>query len=147
MEVCNAIKHNRSPCSYTSFVCVLYRLTLVISGNCKQLKWIAYYENTPTINFVFWFAALPGFILVPPYEGVETVYLSTKAPPGSPNNTVYHVILCLASSNPIDPLGLPPATVFLDPMGNVIPFYPDPVDKIGKPTNDYYYPNLYLDAG
>ena len=75
------------------------------------------------------------------------MYLSTKAPPGSPNNTVYHVILCLATVNPLDPLGALPATVFLDPMGNIIPFYPSLVDKNGKPANDAYYTNLYLDAG
>ena len=116
------------------------------------MKWFAYFDDSHTIDFMlltlFSFTEFPGFILNPPYEGVETVYLSTKAPPGSPNNTVYHVLLCLAiNNNHSDPLALPPATVFLDPMGNVIPFYPDTTDKNGKPTSDFYYTNLYLDEG
>ena len=89
----------------------------------------------------------PVFSVVPPYGSVETIYFSTRLPPNAPDNSVYHVIACIARTQLTDPQGQYPATVFLDPEGNVVPFYPNNTDKNGKTLSDFYYKNLHLDEG
>ena len=78
---------------------------------------------------------------------MATVYFSTEVVPDSSVYTSYHVIVCVVNTNHTNDVGDPLSPIWLDPEGNIVPFYPDALDINGVAINIFNFKDVLLHNG